>query len=82
MGVCSGGGLFWGVVSDPRGWCLIRGDGGGGVCSTGGWYVLQGGGVCSGGRVLVSVPGGWCLLQGGGIPACTEADPSPCEQNE
>ena len=30
----------------------------------------------------VCFPGGGVSAPGGGIPACTEADPHPCEQNE
>ena len=51
----------------------------GGVCS-GGCLRRVGGGVCSQGVSAlggVSAPGGWV----GVIPACTEAEPLPCEQN-
>ena len=60
-----------------------------GVCSGG---CLLGGGLSTpGGCLLWGVPalGGGCLLRGGGvsalgggIPACTEADTTPREQND
>ena len=60
--------------------------GGGGVCSRGG--CLLPGDVCCGGCLLwgVSTLGGVCsggvsAPAGCGIPACTEADAPPCEQN-
>ena len=37
------------------------------------------GGVCSGGGL---VPGGGGVSGPGGIPACTEAEPPPWEQND
>ena len=50
------------------------------VCSGGGWAGGMNG-VCSGGGwVLLS--GGGCLLPGGGIPACTEADPPVNRMND
>ena len=66
-------------MSDPGG-CLL-------------WGVSALGGVCSGGHVClgnVSAPGGGvsalgqgvCSWEGCGIPACTEADTPPCEQND
>ena len=75
------GGLHWGVsASWGDGVCLL----GRCVCSGGG--VCSGeGGVCSGGVSALGgclLPGGVCLLLGGGIPACTETDTSPCEQND
>ena len=39
---------------------------------------VSGRGVFARGRVW----SGGCLVRVGGIPACTEADPPPCEQNE
>ena len=59
-----------GGLPGPGG-CLFRGVPGlGGVCS---WGVPGSG---------VSAPGGMPGPGGGGIPACTEADPPPCEQND
>ena len=64
-----------GGVSAPEG-CLLQG----GVCSRGGCLFLEG--VCLGVSAhRVPAPGG-CLLWGCGIPACTEADIPPCEQND
>ena len=73
-GVCSRGCLLRGVsapggMSAPRG-CLLWG-----VCSGG---CLLPGSVCSQGDVCSQ---GGCLLPKGCIPACTEADTPPCEQN-
>ena len=56
-------------MSAPRG---VSAPGGGGDCSIG--VSVLGGGGCSRRALL---PGG----SGGGIPACTEADPPPREQN-
>ena len=47
-----------------------------GVCFPGEGCLLRGGSGPGG-----SVPGG-SGPGGGGIPACTEADPPPCEQND
>ena len=76
-GVCFWGCLLGGVCS--RGLSALGGVNSGGVCSGG--CLLPGGlllgGVCSRGCLLL---GG--LLRGGGIPACTEADTPPREQND
>ena len=43
-----------------------------------GWPYLP---VCSAPGGCLPGLGGAFLVRGGGIPACTEADPPPCEQN-
>ena len=46
---------------------------------------FPGGGVCSGGSGPGGVCSGGCVCSrgaGGGIPACSEADPPPLEQND
>ena len=73
----------WGAVWSQGGGCLVQGVVFGlGVWSRGG-CLLWGSGP--GGCLLPGVPplgGGASLGGGGGIPACTEADPLPCEQND
>ena len=62
------GGCMVPGVHGPRGWCMVLGG------------VWSQGGACPRG---VHGPGGCMVLGGGGIPACTEAEPPPPdEQND
>ena len=88
-GVCFPGG----GVCLVQGGCL-PGLGEGGVClvqgglpGPGGWGCLPGlGGLPGWGGVCLvrgsAWSGGVCLVRGVGIPACIEAEPPPCEQND
>ena len=79
-----GGQCTWshGGVPSPRGAYLVPGGSG-----PGGAYLVPGGCVWSRGRGCL-VWGDVCQVlgdvwsQGCGIPACTEADTPPCEQND